>query len=408
VDRQITERNMRYLVVEIFWSAFFNACVSFNAAYMISLGGSNLLVSLLTSGGALVNAIATMPFSAMVERSKNRRKLMIGSINVMRLGHLGLLVIPWFSSWRAESMLVLLLLLNIPVALFNTIWLPLLGEVIPPARRARVFFARTITLGITVTATTFLMGYWLDQAARPFNYQLMYAFAVVASCLSTVYISRIVAPERPTINRTVERPRLSFSGLKQVFVEHRPFANIAVNTLIFNFALWMAAPLQPIYFVRVLGASDGWIGLWTGLVSGGAILGSIIWSRFIDRRGARWVLVRTTILSSVYYFLIGFFPDLTLILLFGLLAGLVNPGVDLSHVNVLYDVAPEERRTAFMGGYTTLMQVGAFVAPLLVAPLTSLIGAQALILVVASIRLLGGILFAVNPVKPITPRQAEA
>src|SRR5690606_40693469 len=98
----------------------------------------------------------------------------------------------------------------------------------------------------------------------------------------------------------------------------------------------------------------------------------------------------------------------SLILLFGLLAGLVNPGVDLSHVNVLYDVAPEERRTAFMGGYTTLMQVGAFVAPLLVAPLTSLIGAQALILVVASIRLLGGILFAVNPVKPITPRQAEA
>ncbi len=187
-------------------------------------------------------------------------------------------------------------------------------------------------------------------------------------------------------------------------MRHRPFANIVLNTLVFNLGAWMAIPLQPIYFVRVLGASDGWIGLWTGLVSGGAILGNMLWSRVIDRRGPRWALLRATVLSSIYFFLISLFPDLTLILCFAFMAGLVNPGVDLSHVNVLYEVCPEERRTTYMGGYMTVMQLGAFTAPLLVAPLAALIGAQTLVLVVGGLRLLGAILFIVNPVRTTTPQ----
>jgi hypothetical protein len=55
VEKQIVERNLRYLVIEMFWAAIFTGCVSFNAAYMIRLGGSNLLISLLTSGAALIN-----------------------------------------------------------------------------------------------------------------------------------------------------------------------------------------------------------------------------------------------------------------------------------------------------------------------------------------------------------------
>jgi len=70
---------------------------------------------------------------------------------------------------------------------------------------------------------------------------------------------------------------------------------------------------------------------------------------WIDRRGAGWALLRTTALSSIYYFLIGAFPNLTLILLF--------------------------------------------------APLTDLIGTQALVLMLGVLRLLGAALFVFNPVR---------
>jgi MFS family permease len=405
VEKQSVERNLRYLVIEMFWAAIFTGCVSFNAAYMIRLGGSNLLISLLTSGAALINAIATMPFAALLERTVRRKPLIVGSLAILRLGHLALIVIPWLSGWHAETMLLVLLLLNVPVALFTAGWLPLLAEIIPLRRRARVFSSRNITLGITVTICTFLLGVWLDRAPFPFNYQLLYALAVVSSSLSTVYVARIAMPDSP-VDAPAQRQQLSLKLLREVIGAHRPFANIIFNTLIFNIAVWMAVPLQPIYFVRTLGASNAWLGLWLGVVSGGAILGNLLWTRQIDRRGAAWALLRATVLSAAYYFLIGLFPNLTLILLFSLLAGLINPGVELSHLNVLFEVCPAERRATYMGVYVTAMNVGAFLAPLAVAPLTDLIGARWLVLVLGGLRLLGAALFLLNPVRvarqPIT------
>jgi MFS family permease len=405
VDRKTVERNLRYLVIELFWAAIFTSCVSFNAAYMIRLGGSNLLVSLLTSGAALVNALATMPFATLLERTTHRRPLIVGSLAILRLGHIGLIGLPWLAGWRAEAMVLLLLLLNVPVALFSAGWLPLMAEIIPPARRARVFAARNLTLGITVTVTTFLLGRWLDLAPYPFNYQLLYALAVVTSTLSTVYVARLVMPDAHVAPR-IGRPPLSRAALRELLSQQRPFANIVINTLIFNLAVWMALPLQPIYFVRTLGASNSWLGLQIGLVSAGAILGNLLWGRLIERRSPRWVLLRATVLSAAYYFLIGAFPNLTLILIFALLAGAINPGVELSHLNVLYEVCPAERRATAMGFYMTVMQLGAFVAPLTVAPLADLIGTQALVLVVGGLRLIGAALFVLNPVR--APQQTIA
>jgi MFS family permease len=407
VDRKTVERNLRYLVIELFWAAIFTGCVSFNAAYMIRLGGSNLLVSLLTSGAALVNALATLPFAALLERIPRRRPLIVGSLAIVRLGHIALIGLPWLVGWRAEAMVLVLLLLNIPVALFTAGWLPLMAEIIPPARRAPVFAARNLTLGITVTVTTFLLGHWLDLAPFPFNYQLLYALAVVTSTLSTVYVARIAMPDAPSTPQ-VARPALSRAALRELFTRQRPFANIVINTLIFNLAVWMAMPLQPIYFVRTLGASNSWLGLQIGLVSGGAILGNLLWGRLIDRRGARWALLRATALSAAYYFLIGAFPNLTLILVFALLAGAINPGVELSHINVLYEVCPAERRATSMGIYMTVMQFGAFAAPLTVAPLADVIGTQALVLALGGLRLIGAALFVLNPVRAPQPAMAEA
>ena len=52
-----------------------------------------------------------------------------------------------------------------------------------------------------------------------------------------------------------------------------------------------------------------------------------------------------------------------------------------------------------MGAYVTAMNIGAFLAPLAVAPLTDLIGTQALVLTLGVMRLLGAALFVLNPVR---------
>jgi MFS family permease len=408
MDRQTVERNQRFLVLEIFWAALFSGCVAFVAAYIIRLGGSNLLVSLLTAGAALVNALAALPFAAFLEGRARRRPWIIGSLAIVRLGHLGLIAVPYLAGeWAPGAAVVLLVALNVPVALFTAGFLPMLADVIPIERRARVFSARAITMGAVAAVTTFLLGLWLDRAPFPLNYQLMFAFGVAASCISTIYVARLAIPDSAVV-RGDGRPRLSVASVREAMRGQRPFNSLMINTLVFNLALWMAVPLQPIYFVRELGASDAWLGMFTALVSGGTILGNLVWERQIRRLGFGRVLLRAALLSALYYLLIGLFPNLWVILLFGLFFGVVSPGIDLSHFNMLLEVCPPERRAFYIGLFVTVMNIGFCLAPLAVAPLAELIGVRTLVLALAGLRLGGALLFVANPVRAASPASASA
>ncbi|MDZ4718320.1 MAG: MFS transporter [Roseiflexaceae bacterium] len=399
MDRQTTQRNMRFLVLEIFWAAIAVGCYSFAAAYLIRLGGTNLQVSLLTSAAALVNALTSIPFAIFLERRANRWPWIVGSLWTLRAGHMGLILVPFLPAYRPEAIVALLLFVNVPVALFNAGWLPMFADVVPLARRAQLFSARNMTLNVTLMITTFVMGRWLDAAPFPYNYQLMFGLAVVTSFLSTVYVARIVAPQSAVVVPTKQATaRLTWVQIREQIVKQRSFVNITLNTLIFNIAFWMGTPLQPIYFVRELNATDGWLGLWIGLTSGGAILGNLIWPRLINRRGYNWVLVRATVLSASYYFLIGLFPNLTLILLFAFLFGAISPGVDISHFNTLLEVCEPQRRGFYIGVFVTVMNLGFFFSALLAAPLLDRMDARILVFILGGLRLLGAVLFTVNPV----------
>jgi len=398
MDRQTTERNMRFLVLEVFWAALALGCYSFAAAFLIRIGGSNLMVSLLTSAAALVNALTAIPFAIFMERKARRWPWVVGSLVAFRLGHMGLIFIPFLPAYRPEAMVLLLLLVNVPVALFNAGWLPMFADVVPIERRARLFSARNLTLGVTMMVTTFLAGRWLDAAPFPLNYQLMFGFALAMSMVSTLYIARLSIPDSPVPARE-SRPRPSLADFRALAAQQRPFVNITVNTLVFNIAFWMAQPLQPIYFVRELGASDGWMGIWLALINGGALIGNLVWPRLMERRGFGWVLVRAAALSAVYYLLIGAVPNLTLILVFAVMFGAISPGVDVSHFNILLEVCPPERRALYLGIFTTIMNMGFFLATLACAPLIDLIGARTLVLILAGLRLGGALLFLLNPVR---------
>ncbi|HWQ16109.1 MAG TPA: MFS transporter [Roseiflexaceae bacterium] len=407
MNQSTTERNLRLLIIELFWAAIAVGCYSFAAAFLIRLGGSNLMVSLLTSAAALVNALTSIPFAMFLERKTRRWPWVVGSLYAFRLGHMALIFIPFLPAYRPEAMVLLLLLVNVPVALFNAGWLPMFADVVPLHRRARLFSARNMTLGVTMMITTFLMGRWLDAAPFPFNYQLMFALALVTSLLSTVYVQRMVVPDSTPPPQEQATRQFSLADVRALLTQQRPFVNITVNTLVFNIALWMGTPLQPIYFVRELGASDGWMGIWLALMSGGALIGNLIWPRLIDRCGFGWVLLRATALSALYYFLIGLVPNLTLILVFAVMFGAIQPGVDVSHFNILLEICPPARRALYLSIFVTIMNMGFFLATLACAPLIDLLGAQTLVLVLAGLRLFGALLFRLNPVRaPVTEAAA--
>jgi sugar phosphate permease len=163
-------------------------------------------------------------------------------------------------------------------------------------------------------------------------------------------------------------------GMREVVSKHPGFVRITVNTLLHGMGVWMAGPLYVLYFVRNLQASDAWLGLNGTIASIGTIVGYSFWRWLITRWGEPVSLKRTIVLVGLYPVLVGLTPSLPVILLFGVLNGLIVPGVNLTHFNTLLRVTPPEARPQYTSIYITIMNIGAFVCPLISVAVATKIG----------------------------------
>jgi MFS family permease len=395
--------------VEIFWAAIFSAVFAFNTTYALRLGATNQMVGWLSSLPSLFAMVIMVPIARFLERRTRPSLWTLPALVLGRVGFLAAAFIPWlFPAHAAQAVIYLFVLRTIPITFFNTGFSPMLADVIPARDRARVFANRNIILSAVTAVTTLLAGQWLDRAADwtwaafPLNYQVLYAVGGVSALASAYFVSKVKPPERqdsatkPSV-KGERRERFTWSRLQRTMTsiagERRAFLRLVVNTLLFNLGAWLVMPLYTILFVRQLNASDSWIGLNSTLANLGVIAGYAFWRRGVDRLGDHRALRLTVPLAASYAFLVALFPNLTLILVWGILINLINSGVNLSHTNVFYQVCPEERRTSYMAIYSSVMNAGAFVCPMLGVALSEVMDIRWVLLLGGVVRLLGASLF---------------
>ena len=403
-----TARNIWYLSVEIVWAGVLAAAAAFNATFAVRLGASNPMIGWLSSIPALIAVIVLIPAARFLEGRTRRTPWVWGSLLAARLGYGLLAVLPWLiSEGRAQAVVGLLIAISLPSTIFSAGWNPLLADVIPERERTRVFARRNILYSATTAVLTLLAGRWLVLSDRlhwasfPANYQVLYLIGFLGSMVSWAYLLRIKVPEgKVAPYRPRSGPAKPFlAQLRTTLTANRGFAAIVLNTLLFDAGAWLVAPLYVLFFVRELGASDTWIGLNNTLANLGVIVGYALRRRWVRKLGYSRALLVVAPLGACYAFLVGLFPNLTLILAWGVLINLINPGLNLSHFNILLKLCPDDRRPTYMATFSTVMNAGAFVLPMVGVALASLLGIRTTLLIGGSIRLLGAGLFYVNRIR---------
>lgn len=402
-----THRNAWYLVVEIFWAAMLAAAAMFNAAYAIRLGATNAQISLLTSVPALIAVLVSLPAGKFLQKRPRRKSWLLWALSLHRVGFLLVILVPWIQiPWISQGMLLVLILvgISIPAHFFNVGFIPLLSEVVPEEMRAAVFSARNIVYNIVLSVSSVLSGYWLERIAFPLNYQALYLFGFLCSMISIYYLTRIEAPDSPIVTASTQS-HSSLSSLRlafqKVWVTEPGFARITLNTLFHGVGVWMATPLYVLYFVRQLGADEGWLGLNSTIASLATIFGYDLWRRIIQRKGEASILRFTIVCVGLYPVFVGLIESLPLILLGTALNGLLIPGVNLSHFNTLLRVTPPQQRPNYTAYYMTVANFGIFVCPLAGVALANWIGLAPALILCGAASILGSTSFWFNPVERI-------
>jgi MFS family permease len=292
---------------------------------------------------------------------------------------------------QADTLVLLAALVTLPTVLFNVAFTALLADVVPADKRAGVISLRSLILSLVSTGTSLVGGWVLDRILFPYNYQILFAVAAMASLLSLPHLRRLqvadVAPTLPPPARTrfLERWRDTTRQLGK----QGDFWRFAAGTFAFYWGLYLPIPLYNLYRVRELGASDAWIGLLTVAFNLSGLLPYVFWGRQASKRGNRWVLLVSTAGLSLYPTLTGLSPRVEPLLLASVWGGLFGPGFNIAVFNALLDNAPADHRPSYVGIHTTLVNFAAFLAPLLGSALAETWGVRAILIASGGVRLLG-------------------
>jgi len=173
----------------------------------------------------------------------------------------------------------------------------------------------------------------------------------------------------------------------------RNYTEFTLASFVFHWGLFFPVPLYAIYWVRVLQASEGWVGVFSMVGSATTIVFYPLWGRLATQRGNLYLIVLAAVGLVLYPLATALSPSVEWIILVSFIGGVFTSGFSLAFFNRLLEVTPELHRASYIAAYSTLINVTAFVGPLVSTSLLALFDIRALLLVGAALRLIGALLF---------------
>lgn len=408
------DRNALIFAVEPAFAAAAGLASAFNSAYLLRLGASTTLMGLMASLPSFATMLLYIPAGLFMQRRSPIRWIVGGQVTYRAL-YLLIAAAPLFVGPGLAQVTAGLLMVAALAPIISSVALgPLMSDVIPPQQRASIIAWRTTLRNGAAAALVFVAGRWLDRFGRfPANHQWLYLISALLGLLHAGLLSRIRPPARvevsPAASAAEKRAstRASLAAHLTLFRQNPAFARLMVNKLVFDAGDMLAGPLISIYFVRLLGASNTWLGASSTLTSIGIVSGLWAWRRVVRRLGEGRVLLYSLPFAGCFTLLAALVPDLSWILALQVLTVVLGAGANMA-LEILYlDTLPAGLKSAATGLYNTVFGVAAVVLPLAGAALAERIDVVPALIVAGALRLAGAAIFYLRPVQR-APRPTTA
>ncbi len=396
IPSSVDRKNFLYVQVDAIGIGLANAASPFLPVFITRLGGTNIEVSLLTTMPAVTGLIFALIAGRMLQRQKN--------------------VVPWFSFARLlvvscyaltgivpffftgdqliASILIIWAAATLPQTIVAICFSVVMNAVAGPVARFELMTRRWSVMGVTTSTMIIVIGQVLIHLGFPFNYQIVFMVMSIGGLLSFIFSSRLKIPDNPPIIHT-EHIDLG-NRIRAYFQEiwsNKPFRSFILKRFVFLTGFSFAAPLFPLYYVRVVNASDAWISAYTTAATITLIIGYFYWSNHSRKRGPHSVLLWSTLGISFYPALVAITRLDWAIVLISVFAGIFQSGVDLVFFDELMRRIPDDRSAIFVSVAQSIQYLSTIFSPLIGSALADVIGLPVALFIAAAIRMAGFLLF---------------
>ena len=394
----IQKRNFRYVQIDGVGVSIANVAAPFLPVFLTRLGATNFQVGLLSSMPGVTGFLLAL----MVGRFLQTRKNVVPWYSVARLMVLscftltGILTLFLPDAIMITSTLAIWAFATIPSVAVNVAFSVVMNAVAGPTGRYALLSRRWAIFGLTGVVGTFLVTRVINLVEFPTNYSYMFLGLSVGGLISYFFSRKIQIPDQPTLPvQTKGNLRGSLRTYREMLRGSPAFLSFVSKRFVYFFAIFLAAPVMPLFLVRKISASDAEIGSINMVFTLVMLLGYFIWPRFSMKRGGRFVLLATTLGMALYPSLSAFTTRVELIMVYAGIAGFFQAGLDLVFFDELMKTVPADYSATFVSLAQSIQYISVIIAPMVGTLLADSIGLGGALLVSAGMRVVGFLLFLI-------------
>lgn len=388
----IPSQNIRRVLIDGIGVGIAAAAAPYLPVFLARLGADNFAIGLLTSMPALAGLIFALPLGQFLARQKNIVPWYSRARFIVILCYAFTGLVPFLvSDQRVLAILLIWALATIPQTIVNLGFTIVMGSVAGPEGRLYLMSRRWSSLGITTALVVAFAGIVLDRLPFPFNYQIVFIVLSLGGVVSFAFSSRIILPDQTRGVASPEKKSLLVRARewRDKLRAEKKFMRVIGSQFVFRFGLAYAIPLFPLYYVRVLNASDESIGLINTVQGMVLLVAYYVWARVTKKRGVRFALLVTTLAIAFYPMILSFTQAVPLVILLSGAAATFSAGIDLIFFDMVVASYPPQEAATFVGMQQLTVYIATFVGPFVATTLATTINIPTALLFAGVIRLIG-------------------
>lgn len=409
-ELEIQKRNFRYVQIDAIGVSISNVAAPFLPVFLTRLGASNFQVGLLSSMPGITGLILAIMAGRFLQTRRNivpwygLSRLMV----ILCYAFTGILTLLVSEKFVIIATLAIWAFATLPQTALAVAFSVVMNAVAGPEGRYALLSRRWAIFGLTGVIGTFVVTRLIDLIKFPLNYAIMFMVLSLGGFLSFYFSRKIHLPDQvPPPLPAVRSARQNISNYLKLLRENPAFVSFSSKRFVYFSAIVLSQPIMPLFLVREVHATDGQIGTINMIFTLIMLVGYFLWPWASRRRGGRFVLLATTLGTTLYPALSAATPDINLIIVYAGIAGLFQAGLDLVFFDELMKTVPAEYSATFVSLAQSMQYMSMIAAPLLGTWLAGYIGLGGALWLSAGLRFLGFLLFLMPDIRRVSLRRVE-
>ncbi|MCA0456442.1 MAG: MFS transporter [Chloroflexi bacterium] len=359
--------NFHHLVMDVVWFGLaISAIDRFREVYAIRLGADTTQLTLLASLPSLVLFVTSSVANRWLKRYASSKDAIKFPGLIFRLAFILPALTAFFPpELRLPWLILSVLLPAIGQGIAAVGFIVMFREAVSGSLVASLHTRRMMVINITVAISGLTMGFWLERAPFPFNYQMVFVVGFILSLISWRHVTK-VEPLPELVTPPPAEPTQRVNPWR-----YPTFQVVAFIIVLCFMTFTSIKPMQSLYMVNVLHADEWFLSLF-GLVelASGAFV-ALFTARVIARFGNRTMIAYGLIGTGIAAFIIASAQSLPITLLSAAIGGSAWTIVNIGQFAYFSEMTPHEHKEPFTTAYHQTVFMATFIGPIIGKLLTT-------------------------------------